>query len=878
MAAVRTTCPYCGVGCGVIANRRPDGTVEIAGDPAHPANFGRLCSKGSALGETLGLDGRLLHPEIRGRRASWDAALDLVAGTFAATIREHGPDSVALYVSGQLLTEDYYVANKLTKGFLGTANIDTNSRLCMASAVAGHKRAFGTDTVPCSYTDLEAADLVLLVGSNLAWCHPILFQRLAGAKERRPGMRVVVVDPRRTATCELADLHLAIRPGMDALLFAWLLSEAERRDLGDEAFVSGRTSGADAALAAARAAAPDLATVAAGTGLERGDLKRLAGWLAERPRTLTLFSQGVNQSSSGTDKVNAIINLHLLTGRIGKPGAGPFSITGQPNAMGGREVGGLANQLAAHVELGDVERAERVRRFWGAPRLPKRPGLKAVELFRAVADGKIRALWIMGTNPAVSLPEADAVRAALGTCPFVVVSDGERRTDTTELAHVLLPAAAWGEKDGTVTNSERRISRQRAFLPLPGEARPDWWILTRVAQRLGFAAAFPYGSPEAIFAEHAQLSGLVAQDFDIAAAADRDYATLEPFQWGGAQPFAEGRFFTADGRARFVPITPRGPAGTLSPDLPLRLNTGRYRDQWHSMTRTGRSAKLARHRPEPCLDLHPEDARRHGLVEGGLARVESPQGTAVLRVRVSGEPLPGTAFAPLHWNAQSAGNARIGALIAPVVDPVSGQPELKAATVQVRPCRPRWSGFALLRAEPVLDGLIYWVRSPIEGGWRYELAGDTGAAEWHALARRLIGAAEGGEWLEFRDEGHELFRAALVRDGRILGCLFIGDVDARDALAARFGGDPLEPHERAVLLAGRSAGPDPGPIVCACFGIGRHQISQAIARENLRSAEAIGRSLRAGTNCGSCLPELRTLIATGHTLAAGGHEGASLAR
>ncbi|HUP92454.1 MAG TPA: molybdopterin-dependent oxidoreductase [Solimonas sp.] len=498
--AVRSTCPYCGVGCGVLASAR-----EVVGDPQHPANAGKLCVKGSALGETLGLEGRLLYPEVEKQRVSWDTALAHVADGFRKMIAEHGPDAVAFYVSGQLLTEDYYVANKLMKGYIGSANIDTNSRLCMSSAVAGHKRAFGEDLVPVSYEDLELADLVVLVGSNTAWCHPILFQRIEAARERRPQMKLVVIDPRRTATCETADLHLPIRPGTDVALFNGLLAFLHEHGVADSGFVERHTQGVEAALASAQAGS-DVAKVARACGLDPAAVSEFFRLFARTPRVVTAFSQGVNQSSSGTDKVNAIINCHLLTGRIGKPGAGPFSITGQPNAMGGREVGGLANTLAAHLDFEPAHRAL-VQEFWGSPRIAARPGLKAVDLFGAIHAGQVKAVWIMATNPVVSLPDADRVRAALAKCELVVVSDVVRATDTSALAHVLLPAAAWGEKDGSVTNSERRISRQRKFLPLPGEARPDWWIVCEVARRMGFADGFAFESAHEVFDEHCRLSG-----------------------------------------------------------------------------------------------------------------------------------------------------------------------------------------------------------------------------------------------------------------------------------------------------------------------------------------------------------------------------------
>ncbi|MEL6774268.1 MAG: molybdopterin-dependent oxidoreductase, partial [Pseudomonadota bacterium] len=582
---VRTACPYCGVGCGVIATPDGQGGAAIAGDPDHPANFGRLCSKGSALGETVGLEGRLLTPMVGGLEASWDEATTLVARRFREAIEEHGPDSVAFYVSGQLLTEDYYVANKLMKGFIGSANIDTNSRLCMASSVAGHKRAFGTDTVPGTYEDLEEADLVVLVGSNLAWCHPVLFQRIAAAKAARPGMRVVNIDPRRTATSGLADLSLALAPGSDVALFNALLSRIVEEGAVDDAYVRQHVAGFAEAVARAQAVSP--AEVAAVTGLREAEIEAFTRLWIGSERVVTVYSQGVNQSSAGTDKVNAIINCHLATGRIGRPGMGPFSVTGQPNAMGGREVGGLATMLAAHLDVTEPAHRDAVQDFWQAPAMPTAPGLKAVDLFRACADGRIKALWIMSTNPAVSLPQADDVAAAIRACPFVVVSDILADTDTTRLADVLLPATAWGEKSGTVTNSERRISRQRAFLPAPGKARPDWRIVADVGAAMGWPEAFAWADEAAVFREHAALSevaGDLGLDFDIAALAEidtADYDALAPVQWpvprdkaAGGRFFAEGGFFTPDRRGRMIPVAYRAPAVPLSQDYPLRLNTG----------------------------------------------------------------------------------------------------------------------------------------------------------------------------------------------------------------------------------------------------------------------------------------------------------------
>jgi assimilatory nitrate reductase catalytic subunit len=587
----RTTCPYCGVGCGVLATPRTDGGLVIAGDPDHPANFGRLCVKGAALGETVGLAGRLTQPLIHGQPTTWNRALNHVADGFLRTLREHGPDSVAFYLSGQLLTEDYYVANKLMKGFMGSANVDTNSRLCMASSVAGHRRVMGSDTVPNSYADLDAADLIVLVGSNAAWCHPVLHQRMQKARETR-GAKIVNIDPRRTATSEGADLHLAIAPGMDSVLFAWLFQEIGRRGVLDPAYIARHTTGFDEALTSAASIAPDAATVAALCGLSAIDVEAFTDLWCGTKRVVTCYSQGVNQSAQGTDKVAMILNCHLVSGRIGKEGCGPFSLTGQPNAMGGREVGGLANMLAAHMGFapGDVDR---VRRFWGGPNMAEKEGLKAVAMFDAVAAGEIKALWVMCTNPAVSLPKADRVRDALAKLDLFVVSEALASTDTVAAgAHVTLPATAWAEKDGTVTNSERRISRQRALMPPPGEARHDWWIVCEVAKRMGFEEGFTYANPAAIYREHAALSAFEnggSRDFDIGATAqltDREFDAMEPFQWPhrkGGQPqerfFAEGGFFTPDGRARLLPVARPELRSRPTSDYPLILNTGRVRDQ-----------------------------------------------------------------------------------------------------------------------------------------------------------------------------------------------------------------------------------------------------------------------------------------------------------
>lgn len=873
-ATVRTTCPYCGVGCGVLATRHDDGRVEIAGDPDHPANFGRLCSKGTALGETLSLDDRLLTPMIDAAPASWDAALDRVADGFSTALRDHGPDSVALYVSGQLLTEDYYLANKLVKGAFGTGNIDTNSRLCMASAVAAHRRAFGTDTVPALYADLEAADLVVLVGSNFAWCHPVLFQRLMVAREAR-GTRIIVIDPRKTATAEAADQHLAIEPDSDTPLFLGLLADLDARGLRDGVYTKAHVSGVEDALAAARPFTPE--AVAAATGLSTAEIMAFYAAFARHDRVVTIFSQGANQSVAGTDKGNAIINCHLFTGRIGKPGASPFSITGQPNAMGGREVGGLANMLAAHMNIEDEAARDRVQRFWGSPSIASRPGLKAVDLFRAVRDGQIKALWIMSTNPVDSLPEADEVRQALALCPFVVVSDIARETDTTPYAHVLLPALGWGEKDGTVTNSERRISRQRAFLPPPGEARADWWQIAEVGRRMGFSG-FDHESPLAVFSEHAALSAFEnhgTRDFDIGAwaeASDADYAELRPFTWpqpAGQMPaemrfFAEGGFFTPDRKARMVAVRAPAPSKPRSTTYPLWLNTGRIRDQWHTMTRTAKSARLMGQFGEPFCEIHPDDAREAGIQPAHLVELQSRHGRALVRALITDRQQRGSVFLPMHWTDQFAALARADALVDAATDPVSGQPGLKRTPVAMRPYPAQWYGFAVTARRPAKPEAEYWALCPAEAGYRLELAGAQPVPDWQAFAARLFGQPDSdGEWIAFHDREASLVRLALFDQQRLVGALFIAPQPV--ALSRGFLAEALAQEHigmaRYRLLAGQSGADeiDRGAIICACFQVGINQITAAL-RSGSRDIAAIGEALKAGTNCGSCRSDIRRIL------------------
>jgi assimilatory nitrate reductase catalytic subunit len=855
-----------------------DGTPR--GDPDHPANFGRLCSKGAALKDTLALPDRLTMPMMHGSEVDWDTALDHIAAELVRIRAEHGPGAIAFYVSGQFLTEDYYVANKLMKGFIGSGNIDTNSRLCMSSSVAGHVRAFGEDVVPGCYDDLEEADLVVQVGSNMAWCHPVLYQRLMAARERR-GTKIVTLDPRRTATAETADLHLALAPGSDVIVWSGLLAWLANHGCLDRDWIARHVSGFEETLAVARRAAPSLGLVAAAAQLKSDELRVFYELFARTERVVTLYSQGVNQSVSGTDKVNAILNCHLATGRIGRAGMGPFSLTGQPNAMGGREVGGLANQLAAHMGF-EHENIERVRRFWNAPEIATNPGLKAVDLFDAVGDGRVKAVWIAATNPAASMPRAGRVREALAKCPLVITADAWP-TDTTKLAHIVLPAASWAEKDGTVTNSERRISRQRAFRAAPGRARPDWWMFAEVGRRMGWANAFSYGGPAGIFREHASLSAFENDGtrlFNLGALAELDdagYDELAPVQWPlpmpgrgpvGTRLFARGGFSTADGRARMVPLMPRPDQDRE--DFPLVLNTGRVRDQWHTMTRTGRVPHLMTHVAAPTLAMHPRDAAWRGITDRGLARIESAHGGSVMRVSLDDGVRPGEVFAPMHWTDQFTSSGPIDKLVHALTDPVSGQPDLKGTPVRISAIAETWRGnlLRLTAGNPEFSHSVWWAKAWTGAGFGFELSGFAPLAqEIHseAVLRRLLHVPAEAELVSYSDSSKGIFRYAAIAGGRLLACAFFGPPRSDFpgvGHAKRLLGRDISALDRIALLAGidASSAADTGKIVCACFSVSEEKICATISSHGLRTTAEIGVALQAGTNCGSCIPELKKLL------------------
>jgi len=875
----KTTCPYCGVGCGVIVSR-DQGEYKVRGNPDHPANLGRLCSKGAALAETLDDEGRMLHPQINGMQSTWGDAFELITRSFQGIIAEHGRDSVAMYVSGQILTEDYYVANKLMKGFIGNANIDTNSRLCMSSVVAGQKRAFGSDSVPCCYDDIDRTNLIVLVGSNTAWCHPVIFQRIRQAQKNNPNLDVVVIDPRKTATCDIASMHLAITAGTDALLFNGLLTYLNDKGEVNKPFVDNCVEGAEAALNAAYESSAEMLTLAKQCGLELDELERFYALFARKEKVLTLYSQGINQSSSGTDKVNSIINCHLLSGRIGRPGMGAFSLTGQPNAMGGREVGGLANQLAAHMELENKDHRNLVQQHWQSPYIASKAGYKAVDLFEAILDDKIKALWVIGTNPAVSMPNNNRVKEALSHCEFLIVQDCMQNTDTADLAHVLLPAATWGERNGMVTNSERRISRQRAFREPPGVAMADWQIISKFAQTIGHHDAFDYASSREIFNEYAALSGKEnngTRDFDISACANLDekaYESFVPSQWpitfknpvGTPRLFEDGHFFTPSGKAQMIPITPRTAVNPTSDKYPLILNTGRIRDQWHTMTRTGKSPTLSTHFSEAFVQLHPKDAKKYNILEDDLVSVDSAWGDVTVRVIVTEDIPTGMVFSPMHWNDQYASNALIDSVVNPACDPISGQPEFKHTPVSISPIKKAWYGFLLSRRQLDLSTQDYWNLNKGNGLWRYEIAGNETPKVWSENARNLLCANEDKvSWMEYFDQSAQTYRAARLVGDKLESCIFISPnprLPSRDWLMALFVKTTLTDKEKMFLLSGRSndASEDAGANICACFGVGKNTIVKAIKEKSINTVEDIGKALQAGTNCGSCIPELTALL------------------
>ena len=921
----KSVCCYCGTGCGVIissvessvgAHDTPLGVasssdtpsrkiIAVRGDPDHPANFGRLCSKGSTLHLTTQITGRALYPELRSSRdaprskVTWDTALDIAADKFADIIKTHGPDAVAFYVSGQLLTEDYYVFNKLARALVGTNNIDSNSRLCMSSAVAGYKATLGSDAVPCSYADIALADLFLLAGSNTAWAHPIVFRRIEDAKAANPNLKIIVIDPRKTDTAAMADLHLAITPGSDVILYAAMLHVLLWEGFVDREFVAAHTSGIDALRAQVSEITPGAAAAVCGVSAEQ--IIQAARWFGEAKAPLSMWCQGLNQSIHGTSSNTALIHLHLATGKIGQPGMGPFSLTGQPNAMGGREVGAMANLLPGHRALDNENDRAELAALWGVSALSSTTGKTAVEMFDAIRDGKIKAVWIACTNPAHSLPDQAKVREALYAAEFVIVQDCFADTETCAYADLLLPAATWGEKEGTVTNSERRISRVRKAVDAPGEARADSEIVVDFARRLEAKlnssvgaddTLFPFTSAARIYDEH--VATTIGRDLDIGALSHARLDAIGPQQWPfpasavHATPrlFQNKKFATPDGRARFAKLDLRLTAESPDAKYPIRLTTGRLRDQWHGMSRTGRSARLYAHEAAPRVMVHASDLARRGVANGQLARISSRRGSIVLPIQSSDEVRPGQAFAAMHWGARSLSHAGINELMQAAIDPTSKQPELKHAAIRIEAAELPWRLVALRAAtSEASETLLHWRNrlSPMLAQFDYAALTLTGRDD--AVLKLHIASAcaltadvlaeicnafefDTGRMTSYTDHSRSIIKHADIDSsdgpmrGQITGLLFAGEIAATDWLCdlmlARL---PLGESLR-YLFAPTARIPNAPPAasraICNCFGVTEAQILSVI--ESGADLPALQTQLKCGTECGSCLPELRRMV------------------
>ena len=943
MTDTRSTCPYCGVGCGVIIESTGADITGVRGDPDHPANFGRLCTKGSTLALTAAAvvtrQTRLLYPMRRGQRheapqrVSWDSALDFASQSFASIIRDHGPDAVGFYISGQLLTEDYYVFNKLAKGLIGTNNVDTNSRLCMSSAVAGYKQTLGADAPPSCYDDVNHAQCIFIVGSNTAYAHPILFRRIEDAKAANPALKIIFCDPRRTDTAEIADLYLPLQPGTDVSLFNGMLHIMLWEGWLDTAYIAAHTSGFEALKATVRDYTPDL--VADTCGIKKEDLFAAAKLFATSAATLSLYCQGLNQSSSGTAKNAALINLHLATAQIGKPGAGPFSLTGQPNAMGGREVGGLANLLSGHRDMANAGHRAEVAALWGVPTVPDKPGKSAVDMFQAAADGEIKALWIACTNPAQSMPDQATVRRALERAELVIVQEAFATPSSCDYADLLLPASTWGEKMGTVTNSERRISRVRPAVPAPGEARHDWSIAVEFAQRLEKLlklpvegkTLFPYSlideaaGVEAIWNEHRESTR--GRDLDITG---MSYAMLEaaPQQWplktgestGKIRLYEDGIFPTPDGRARFVNTVYQPVAEPRESRYPFSLTTGRLRDQWHGMSRTGTLGRLFGHVAEPSIQMNANDMARRLLKDGDLVHVTSKRGSIVVPLQASSEVAASQAFIAMHWGEEylsgqsSIGEALAGvnALTTSAYCPTSKQPELKHAAVKILKAEMPWSLLAMAwlpdnealsaraQLKPLMKAFPFTSCVPFSNntalvvragepnrertGVLFRAAGhEAPSDEILASIERILGlgSADSLHYADKKKGQHRTMR--LVRkndDAELVGFVLAGDTSAQAWVKTLLQEElPAQAYGRLLLLPGAKppvAVQSRGQLVCSCLNITDRAIDSHLTNLNqgggadgylstdeqrLASLQA---ALKCGTNCGSCIPELKRRV------------------
>lgn len=853
----KTTCPYCGVGCGIeISNNK------IIGDALHPANSGSLCVKGVALAESLQMPSRLLYPKLREKEVSWQSVTDVIAQEIHQAKAEFGPDSVAMYVSGQLLTEDYYVANKLMKGYVGSANIDTNSRLCMSSAVAAHVRAFGEDVVPVNYDDIDKTELLIICGANTAWTHPVLFRRVQQARENNPNLKLVVIDPRETVTAQQADLHLPIKNDGDVSLFNGLLKFLIEQQCIDSEYINSHTDGFDALAEEVSDLRYDVTNLTSSIGISEEKLTTFFQWFAQSPTAITLFCQGVNQAENGVDKGNAIINAHLATGKIAKSGCGPFSITGQPNAMGGREVGGLANQLAVHRAF-DADSIKQVQAFWDSPEIATKPGLKAVELFEAVERGEIKVLWIMATNPVVSLPDNQMVKRALEACPFVIVSDITAESDVAKYADVLLPAAGWGEKQGMVTNSERRMSRQRQFQIPPGEVKPDWWAISQVGQALCTLEktqnGFAFTSERAVFREYAAMTGMNADSplkLDLSQHAnltEQEYEEWVPTQWGGGRPFADGIYSHPDGKARFV----------VTSELPQRLertkgwwlNTGRQRDQWHTMTRTGHIAHLAASELEPTVYMNTLSATQNRLKAGQLTKLFQPTSNTSIYAKVAIDEGLGfqELFMSMHWAGRYGGESSVNAIINSAKDPISGQPAFKSSYVEVQDAAVKTYGMFI--GTQFDSGKFLYSAFQAEsnlGIWRFahdKRPKKQSFCRTEKSRRITIDIAQG--WLAVDYD--------LVGDVRIIRSVLVVSSEPIQTDYTNFThliGKPMELSQLLTITQSQSS----AKLVCSCFRVTDKQIHDAMEKQDCTSLTQLQNKLKCGTNCGSCVSQIKQMV------------------
>ena len=811
----------------------------------------------------------MLAPEISGEQVSWDKATDYVAEQFNDIIKKHGKDSVAFYVSGQLLTEDYYLANKLMKGYIGSGNIDTNSRLCMSSAVSAYKRAFGEDVVPCTYQDLEQTDLLLITGSNAAWTHPVLYQRIERAKKINPAMKVVVIDPRKTATCELADNFIQLKPGTDAAIFNGLLHFLSENQGVDTDYIAQHTEGFEQALT--QAASWTITKVAEFCQVSVEELTAVYQLFCSSEKAITFYSMGINQSSSGVDKCQSIINCHLASGKVAKAGCGPFSITGQPNAMGGREVGGLANQLAAHMDIENPEHQDKVQRFWQSPTIANKQGDKAIDMFDKLASGDIKAVWIMATNPVVSLPNRDKIIAALKKCELVVVSDCVEKNDTLAFADVKLPATPWLEKNGTVTNSERRISRQRNAVLPAGQAKHDWQIIQDVATKMGFSG-FDFDEVSDVFKEHAQLTqfennGERLLDLSgLSQLTTKEYNELAPIQWpvnesypeGCARVYANGKFNTPSGKAQLIAVTPQLPKQRTSVEFPFVLNSGRLRDQWHTMTRTGKTSKLSKHTDKPYLYLHPSDAQALAVQNDDMLSIAASTGQAIAHVKLDTKQRIGECFMPIHWNKSFASNANVSSLYQGIVDPLSGQAESKQGAVALR--KKNFQQYISVHiTSNVSLTADFWVKSTTAYGDSYQVALDEPSRDALLWCQQTSGLL--GEWLTFYQEDNEYI--ICLQAGKLVFLAYFSASwpEIEQAwLEHVFSEEKLAFATIQSLLLGIASDEfNQGKQVCSCYNVGEKTINTAIA-QGCSSVDALGEKLQCGTKCGSCKPELASLI------------------